>query len=245
MKSMGRLLWSALKAPIKGKIGETLVQTGAVFMLPSSVYRQYHDVTLPTEDGTTQIDHVFVSVFGVFVVETKNTSGWIFGSEQARDWTQLFPSGRKFKFRNPLRQNYGHVRSLEDALADIGLPRGVVRSVVVFVGNAKLKREMPENVTVGPGGARYIRSFRARVLSETQVAEICEAIESKRMEPSWKTYRQHIRNVERESASAARPCPRCGRKMVLRTARRGQAAGKQFWGCEGFPECRMVEKAQG
>ena len=242
MKGMGRLLRSALKAPIKGKIGETLVQAGAAFMLPSSVYRQFHDVTLPTEGGTTQIDHVFVSVFGVFVVETKNMSGWIFGSEQDRIWTQVFPSGRKIKFQNPLRQNYGHVRSLEDALEDIGIPRGAVRSVVVFVGDAKLKREMPENVTVGPGGAHYIRSFNAHVLSETQVDEICEAIESKRIEPSWETNRQHVRNVRREGSPAARRCPRCGRKMVLRTARRGQSAGKQFWGCEGFPDCRMVGK---
>lgn len=79
MKGMGRLLRSALKAPIKGKIGETLVQAGAAVMLPSSVYRQFHDVTLPTEGGTTQIDHVFVSVFGVFVVETKNMSCLHFG----------------------------------------------------------------------------------------------------------------------------------------------------------------------
>ena len=35
-------------------------------------------------DGTTQIDHIFVSHYGVFVVETKNTSGWIFGNERDR-----------------------------------------------------------------------------------------------------------------------------------------------------------------
>ena len=103
MKSMGRLLWSALKPQIKGKVGETLVQAGAVLMLPSSMYRQNHDVILPTAGGTTQIDHVIVSVFGESVVETKNMSGWIFGSERDQDWTQVFSGGRKFKFQNPLR----------------------------------------------------------------------------------------------------------------------------------------------
>ena len=197
MNRMGRLLWSALKPQIKGKVGESLVQAGAVLMLPSSMYRPYHDVTLPTAGSTTQIDHVFVSVFGVFVVETKNMSGWIFGSERDQDWTQVFPGGRKVKFQNPLRQNFRHVRAVEDALANVGLPSGAVRSVVVFVGNAELKRKMPDNVTVGPGGAQYIRSFRARVLSEAQVAAICEVVESKRLEPSWKTYRKHVRNVGR------------------------------------------------
>ena len=132
MKSLGRLLWSVFKTPVKGTVGETLVQAGAVLTLPSSVYRRYHEVTLPTAGGTTQIDHVFVSVFGVFVVETKNMAGWNYGSERDREWTQIFPGGRKYKFRNPLRQNYGHVRALEEALAGIGLPRGVAEGSPPF-----------------------------------------------------------------------------------------------------------------
>ena len=115
---------------------------------PTTIYRRYHDVTLPTVNGTTQIDHVFVSVFGVFVVETKNMGGWIFGSGQNREWTQVFPGGKNHKFQNPLHQNYGHVRAMEDALAGIGLPRRSVKSVVVFVGDAELKRERPQNVTM-------------------------------------------------------------------------------------------------
>ena len=213
-------------------------------MLPSSAYRRYHNVTLPTASGTTQIDHIFVSVFGVFVVETKNMAGWIFGSERDREWTQVFRGGKKYKFRNPLRQNYGHVRALEAALAEIRLPRGTVRSVVVFVGKAQFRRAMPANVTVGLDGTRYIQSFRTPVLSDEQVASICQVIDSRRMNPSWATDRKHVRNLRRRYSSEARSCPRCGRKMVLRTARRGRGAGKRFWGCEGFPTCRMVEKAE-
>ncbi|MCZ0938790.1 MAG: nuclease-related domain-containing protein [Caldilineaceae bacterium] len=69
------------------EIGETLVHAGAVVMLPSSVYRQFHDVTLPTEGGTTQIDHVFVSVFGVFVMETKTCPAFILGSDHVSGLT--------------------------------------------------------------------------------------------------------------------------------------------------------------
>lgn len=241
MKNVGRLLWSTFKVPVKGIVGEKLVQVGAALTLPSSIYRQYHNVTLPIAGRTTQIDHVFVSAFGVFVVETKNMAGWIFGSERDREWTQVFPSGRKFKFQNPLRQNYGHIRALEEALVSMKLPKGVIRSVIVFVGNAELKREMPENVTVGLGGSRYIRSFKQRALSDAQVASICDLIESRRMEPTWMTSRQHVKNLGRGSSPGKRRCPRCGQAMVLRTARRGPEAGKQFWGCEGFPACRMVE----
>ncbi len=243
MSILGRLLWSVFRAPVKGALGETAVKAGAVLALPSSVYWRYHDVTLPTAGGTTQIDHVFVSVFGVFVVETKNMNGWIYGRAQNREWTQVFPGGQKYRFQNPIRQNYGHVKAVEDALAGMGLPRGMVKSVVVFVGEAELKSEMPENVTVGFDAARYIRSFQNRILTEGQVAEICAAIESGRMKPSWGTDRQHIRNVQQRTGSTQRRCPRCGRKMVLRTARRGPNEGGQFWGCAGFPKCRAVQEA--
>ncbi len=63
MKSPWRLLWSAFWAPIRGRLGEAAVNAGAVLTLPSSVYRRYHNVMLRTS-GTTQIDHVLVSVLG-------------------------------------------------------------------------------------------------------------------------------------------------------------------------------------
>ena len=168
MKIPGGLLWWALgapikamvEAPIKGMMGEFAVKVGAALSLPSSVYRRYHSVTLPTADGTTQIDHVF----GVFVVETKNKGGWIFGSERDREWTQVFPGGQKYKFQNPLRQNHRHVRAMEEALAGIGLPREAVKSVVIFVGEAELKREMPENVTVGLG-AEPVNDFETLTIA--------------------------------------------------------------------------------
>ena len=243
MGFLGRILWSVFRAPIKGALGEAAVKAGAGLSLPSSVYRRYHDVTLPTAGGTTQIDHMFVSEFGVFVVETKNMNGWIYGTEKDRKWIQVFPGGQKYRFQNPLRQNYGHVRAIEDALAEMGLAKGVVKSIVVFVGEAELKRDLPENVTVGFDAARYIRSFRTRVLTKEQVAEICTMIESGRMKQSWGTDRQHVRNVQHRAKSTQRKCPRCGRKMVLRTVQKGPNAGNKFWGCEGFPKCRAVQEA--
>ena len=135
---------------VKGLAGEAKVAVGAMLGLPSSTYRRFHDVMLPTPDGTTQVDHVFVSRFGVFVVETKNMSGWIFGSEQ-RPALDPGPARRYAELvQNPLRQNYRHVRAVEAALRAV-VPVGSVRSVVAFVGDAQLKTAMPKNVTVGMG----------------------------------------------------------------------------------------------
>ena len=61
----------------KGQIGEFKVNFGMKLLLNRDVFRLFKNVTLPFEDGTTQIDHILVSVYGVFVVETKNLRGWI------------------------------------------------------------------------------------------------------------------------------------------------------------------------
>lgn len=105
--SLGRILGALFgTASGKGYIGESKVSVAAMFGLPRSTYTSFRDVTLPVPDGTTQVDHIFVSRFGVFVVETKNMGGWIFGGERDRQWTQVFRNGQKARFQNPLRQNY-------------------------------------------------------------------------------------------------------------------------------------------
>jgi restriction system protein len=110
------LLIGLLKSPwAKGQIGELLVRLFAHWQLDKQTYRRLHNVTLNTPDGTTQIDHVFLSPYGIFVLETKNMSGWIFGSEKQAQWTQKLYK-RTFKFQNPLRQNYKHLKALEATL---------------------------------------------------------------------------------------------------------------------------------
>ncbi len=62
----------------KGVFGEFLVNLMAKLRLDKNTYHVIKNVTLPTDDGSTQIDHIIVSVYGIFVVETKNMKGWIF-----------------------------------------------------------------------------------------------------------------------------------------------------------------------
>lgn len=105
-----------------------------------------NDVLLPTSSGTTQIDHVLVSPIAVFLIETKEMNGWVFGSPGEKQWTQSFAAGRwsrqvgiksrRFNFYNPLRQNEGHAK----ALVSLGIvDRQRLRPVATFVGDAQLK----------------------------------------------------------------------------------------------------------
>ena len=80
---------SILKSPWgKGQMGELFVRFMLRLRLDKTVYLPLHNVTLATPDGSTQIDHVLVSRFGIFSIETKNMQGWIFGSERQAEWTQ-------------------------------------------------------------------------------------------------------------------------------------------------------------
>lgn len=230
-----------LKSPgFKGMVGEFIVKLAAHLQLPADTYHRLHNVTLPTSDGSTQIDHIFVSVYGIFVVETKNMKGWIFGDEHQAQWTQKIYK-KTYRFQNPLHQNYKHVKTLEAAL---DVPPAVIHSVVVFAGESAFKTVMPANVTQGAGYIRYIKAFQDEVLSDAQVKEIVEQIQAGRLQPSLKTSREHVRHLKAKSNPAAeRKCPKCGSSMVLRTAKKGPRSGEQFWGCSAFPKCRAIVKS--
>lgn len=223
----------------KGIFGEFIVNIFAKWKLDKDIYHLFKNVTLPTDDGTTQIDHIIVSVYGVFVVETKNFRGWIFGSATQKNWTQQIYK-HKNTFQNPLHQNYKHTKSLQ---ALLNLEEHQLHSVVVFIGNSTFKTELPENVTYGMGYIRYILSKTDPVLSPIQVIEITQSIESGRLERSFKTHREHNRYVQTIIAEKQNQqrCSKCGSTMVLRETKEGDNKGKQFRGCSTFPKCRAIK----
>ena len=183
----------------KGKVGEFFVSKVTRAKLPGDNYFAVENVTMPTDDGTTQIDHIYVSRFGVFVVETKNYKGWIFGSERQAQWLQQNYQ-TKNRFQNPLRQNYKHLKTLE---ATLGLPNDVIHSVIVFVGECTFKTEMPPNVLKGAGSvASYIKQFTRPVLSEAQVQLAVDQLQVRRLKPSFKTDREHVKNLKARHHSA-------------------------------------------
>lgn len=222
----------------KGVCGEFIINVLAKWKLDKDVYHLIKNVTLPTENGTTQIDHIIVSVHGVFVVETKNRRGWIYGSRQLKMWTQKIYINT-YRFQNPLHQNYKHSKTLQ---ALLNLEDQQVHSVVVFIGDSTFKTPVPVNVTFGMDYIRYIQSMTETVLSPKQVREIIEAIENGRLKRSMNSNRAHKQHVQQiiNSKDNAQLCPKSGSEMLLRETKKGDNAGKQFWGCSAFPKCRTI-----
>lgn len=221
---------------IKGWFGEQLVRMSLSKALPPADYRIRHDVALPSRDGSTQIDHVVVSPYGVFVIETKNMKGWIFGSERDAYWTQKIYR-RSHRFQNPLRQNFKHVATIRELLE---LPENVVISVAVFVGGSEFKTPMPANVTYGRGLARFIKSHKTPVLSTQQVLDILRRLDAAALAPGRETRKQHVARLRERFDGDV--CPRCGKTLVERTVRKGVRAGQRFLGCSGYPACQYTRE---
>ncbi|MEI4979768.1 NERD domain-containing protein [Aeromonas caviae] len=244
----------------KGMVGEWFINLCIRLFLDKREYRLLKDVTLPTPQGSTQIDHVIVSRFGLFVIETKNMKGWIFGNPTQKSWTQQIYR-RKHSFQNPLHQNHLHMMTLKSLL---GLSDNQLHSVIFFIGDCTFKTPMPDNV-MNRGLIRYVKGITTPVLAENEVARVVDTIQQGRLAANWQTHRQHVAQLKaRHGKTPTKPvpasvpsahhpapptaiypanlqspmCPRCGNPMVLRTAGRGDNKGKPFWGCREFPTCR-------
>lgn len=227
---------------LKGLVGEAMGSLAAKLFLDSSIYHSINNVTLQTNNGTVQIDHVIVSRFGIFVIEAKNYQGWIFGSENQAEWTQSLRGGRKFKFQNPLRQNYRHIKTLSEFL---GLPEDKFHSVVMFWGDSEFKTTMPPNV-MSSGYSSYIKVKTEILFTEAEVEQMVGALQTGRLPTGLikglETRRVHLDSLKERHSSTTR-CPKCGSGLVERVAKSGERAGQRFLACKAFPKCRFTKES--
>ena len=250
-KPLFRMLWGALFLVIalklffwwwnspkrKGASGEKLVAGRLRKGLPEE-YLILNDIYLPLPDGTTtQIDHVIVSQYGVFVVETKTYSGWIFGDEKSKEWTQSIYR-KKSRFQNPMRQNYRHICALAD---NLGIDKSYFIGVVAFTGDCTFKTDMPDGVVYSRRAAEYIRSHNKPTIKASQVDELANAIAEWQGTVGEERKSCHVANLKKRHSSVregdAPLCPYCGGEMVLR---KRKSDGKSFYGCKSYPRCRGI-----
>lgn len=231
----------SLSSLVKGFVGEAIINLAGKLFLDKEIYRSLNNVTLNTSNGTTQIDHVIVSRYGIFVVETKNYQGWIFGGEKQSEWTQSLPGGKKFKFQNPLRQNYRHIKALSEFL---GLPEEKFHSVVAFIGECEFKTEVPPNV-MARGYVTYVKGKTDVLFSDDEVGQFVVALQTGRLPTGLlkglHTRQQHLDSLQERHESAVR-CPKCGADLVERLVKTGDRAGQRFLGCSAFPKCRFTRQ---
>ena len=218
-----------------GKIGETKVSALLSF-LPKE-YAVFNNVLLNSGGKSSQIDHIVVSAYGIFVIETKNYKGWIFGSDTSKQWTQNI-YGEKHSFYNPVLQNQGHIFALKKLL---NLPADFFVSVVAFSSKATLKGYFGENVIYMSDVNGYIKSYTDKILTNADVLCVIEQITENNLS-SPESQAHHIQKIDQNKERRTHLiecgiCPRCGANLVVRNGRYGQ-----FMGCSNYPKCRFTQK---
>lgn len=145
------------RSKIKGAKGEKRVNS-ILKDIPDS--KILNNIMLKTEMGTSQIDHILINSKGIFVIETKNYDGWIFGNEKAKYWTQIIYK-KKSKFLNPIRQNYGHIKTIEEYLPN---KKEMFHSTIVFSNKCEFKKlEVTTHVLKVGELKKFLNNFKSSI----------------------------------------------------------------------------------
>lgn len=182
---------------LKGKLGE--IKVASILKSLGSDFIVLNDVMLNTDNVTSQIDHIVLSEYGIFVIETKNYKGWIFGNEKSENWQQIIYD-RKYSFRNPVKQNKSHVFALKKVLKDYSFIE--YHSIVAFTGSAELKN-IDSSVPVVY--AEYLNTVIMdrciqKSLTKDQLINIKSILEASDIKDK-KSKQNHIQNIRQSRIS--------------------------------------------
>ena len=213
---------------IVGKAGEFWVK-GELSKLNKQIYYVINDVTIQESNSTHQIDHIVVSQYGIFVVETKQYNGYISGNEYDKKWVQ----NKKYYINNPIHQNYGHVKCLERVL---GLPENKFIPIICIPSTAKINIKSKKHIARIYNLNEIIMSYTTVIINDT--GNIYNNILSLN-KPELK--KQHIKKVKemqknKSSNYDSIKCPLCGGNLVKKHGKFGD-----FIGCSNYPKCKYTK----
>ena len=215
----------------KGFKGEQMVKK---FIGGTIIGKQYviNDIMVTDEEcKSSQIDHIVVNQNGIFVIETKNYSGTIYGKENAQEWVQSLNYGKRTnKFYNPVKQNATHIYRLRQKLqTDVD-----IHSVVVFV-QGNIEHIESENVYDVYDIKGALQKEGKTKLSMKEMERLYFDIQN--IKDKKTTNLEHVEKIEKMKEDIESGiCPRCGGKLVERNGKNGK-----FLGCSNYPNCKFTK----
>ncbi len=225
-----------MSAKDKGKWGEQRAAEYLSSLCGTGEYILLNDIMLFTKNGTAQIDHILLSVYGIFVIETKNYTGCISGGDDAEYWSHRL--GRaKYRFKNPFRQNYGHILALMELLEIKDTDK--FTSIIAFSDGARINVNPDLNVAVFSRLTELIGEFREVKFTPSEIEQFRSLIVGFNIVSPEVRNNHALRTKQavdmRNDMISQGICPRCGKQLVRRKGRYGE-----FIGCKGFPKCRFT-----
>lgn len=221
---------------VVGFAGEYWVQK-ELNRLPGE-YLFLSDVMLEIDGKTTQIDHIVFSKYGIFVIETKQRNTYITGNEHDKYW--IVKAGRKKHYMyNPIHQNYGHKKAIEQIL---GLEDKQVIDIVCVSGQANLRIKSNKVVRVERLVDRILFEKEEKIEDYVSMAHRINAmniVDKKYRKQHIEDIKENINNNTEELRKEVvmNRCPRCGNELVIRKGKTGE-----FVGCLSFPKCRYTKE---
>ena len=190
----------------------------------------FNDYKTMNGNRTCQIDHIVVSNYGIFVLETKNYKGIISGLRNQREWTQTLLYGEEtYKFYNPILQNNTH-KGVVKRIVGNQVP---IFAYVVFVNNDLEYINEPDVIRLDE--LHQAMFNREQTISNEQVQSIISKLKEHKADF---TNEEHVNNIKKAAWMVENNiCPRCGGKLVLRHGKFGD-----FYGCENYPQCEFKKK---
>ena len=178
---------------LKGRRGERRVGRTLRRLCRRGDFRLLNDIYIKSCDKESQIDHILIGKTGIFVIETKTYKGLILGNERDKEWVQNLYG--EHTFYNPVRQNWGHIRTLK-YLLDGACSDWCYHSLVVFPSGTDILTDS-DKVVVLKELKRKILSFRNEVLTQEQMDDI-ESLIRKANIVSRKERWKHVRRIRKE-----------------------------------------------
>lgn len=224
---------------LKGEIGEITV-ADILSRLPEDKYIVLNNLMFNSGAYTTQIDHIVVSVYGIFVIETKNYSGVIFGSLNKDTWIQdIF--GNRYTFYNPIYQNRKHIAFILREFSELKLWEHFY-SIVTFVGRVNLKLYGNCKGVVGLSDlTHYILSFSQSIMTINECNRMADVLRNRNIDSVDQrivhnaNVRSAIQNYENKISQSN--CPQCGGRLILRNSKY-----RNFYGCSNYPRCHFIRQ---
>ena len=194
-------------------------------------YKVLNNVIIRTIDNSThQIDHIVVSKYGIFVIETKQINGYIKGNDYDKNWT-VKRGKNTYYINNPVHQNYGHIKALSEVL---GINPDKFISIVCISSQAKV-RVNSKFVVRNYKLVKYIKSYTNELLSN--YIEVYNTLASRNIK-GYTNSRMHVKSVKEIKKVTANDlinkCPLCGGELVNRQSKYGS-----FIGCSNYPRCKF------
>lgn len=247
----------------KGKYGEYLTYSNL------KIYENYgarflFNIYLPKNNGElSEIDVLMICSKGLFVIESKNYSGWIFGSELQKYWHQILPKGsrksQKNQFYNPIMQNHSHIKYLKSFLG-MQLP---TQSIIAFSDRCTLKSVQVDSLDVSVVNRRNVSmvvsefynrpttqyiaektidEIYSKLLPLTKLDEVSKTLHTSNVHnsASSRNDRQNTTSSSWFESENLFVCPKCGGDLVVRIVKKGPNIGRQFYGCSNYPKCKYT-----